>query len=302
MPEPDWLTPSGFSFIIRDMTHYATLGVAETATADEIKRAYRGLASKHHPDKGGDTQRFQEIQAAYAVLEDSNRRAQYDQERSNPGGFRFNVNGQDFNGMPPGMEDILKNFGFPGGAFGQGSPFGQRHPRKNKDLRVELTMPLVETLQEQKKTLSVQTTTGHRETVEVNIPRGIHHGAQIKYSGLGDNMFNTLPQGDLYIVFNVLADPKFRVDGVDLISKVSIDCFDAITGGVTEITGLDSRVFELQIPAGTQHGTMMRVRNEGLYHLGQAIRGNLLVEITVSIPQNLTEHQLALVQQIQSNQ
>jgi DnaJ-class molecular chaperone len=284
------------------MTHYATLGVTETANADEIKRAYRGLASKHHPDKGGNTQQFQEIQAAYAVLEDPNRRAQYDQERRNPGGFRFNVNGNDFDQMPPGMEDILKNFGFPGGAFGQGSPFGQRHPRKNKDLRVELHIPLVEALQEQKKTLSVQTTTGHRETVEVTVPRGIHHGAQIKYSGLGDNMFNTLPRGDLYVVFNVTPDPRFRIDGVDLISQVSINCLDAITGGATEITGLDGRVFELQIPAGTQPGTMMRVRDQGLYQLGQAVRGNLLVEITVSIPQNLTSQQLDLIQQIQLNQ
>jgi curved DNA-binding protein len=285
------------------MTHYATLGVAETATQDEIKRAYRGLASKHHPDKGGDTQRFQEIQAAYAVLEDPNRRAQYDQERRNPGGgFRFNVNGQDFAGMPPGMEDILKNFGFPGGAFGQGSPFGHRHPRKNKDLRVELHIPLVEALQEQKKTLSVQTTNGHRETIEVVVPRGIHHGAQIKYAGLGDNMFNTLPRGDLYVVFNVTPNPKFRVDGVDLISAVSINCFDAITGGVTEIVGLDGRVFELQLPPGTQPGTVMRVRDQGLYHLGQEVRGHLLIEILISIPQNLTERQLDLLRQIQLNQ
>jgi curved DNA-binding protein len=279
------------------MTHYATLGVTETATADEIKRAYRGLASKHHPDKGGDTQRFQEIQAAYAVLEDPNRRAQYDQERRNPGGgFRFNVNGQDFDQMPPGMEDILRGFGFPG------SPFGQRHPRKNKDLRVEVVMPLAETLQEQKKTLSVQTTTGHRETVEVTVPRGIHSGSQIKYPGLGDNMFNTLPRGDLYIVFTVPPDPKFKVDGIDLISRVSINCLDAITGGVTEITGLDGRIFELQVPVGTQPGTLMRVRGEGLYHLNHTVRGNLLVEIVVSVPQHLTETQLELIRQIQSNQ
>lgn len=284
------------------MTHYATLGVAETATQDEIKRAYRSLASKHHPDKGGDTQKFQEIQAAYAVLEDANRRAQYDHERRNPGGFRFNVNGSDFDHMPPGMEDLLRNFGFPGGAFGQGSPFGQRHPRKNKDLRVELHVPLVESLQEQKKTLSVQTTTGHRETIEVIVPRGIHHGAQIKYAGLGDNMFNTLPRGDLYVVFNVPPEPKFRIEGVDLISKVSINCFDAITGGITEITGLDGRVFELQIPAGTQPGTVMRVRDQGLYQLGQAVRGHLLIEIIISIPQNLTERQLELLQQIKLNQ
>ena len=95
---------------------------------------------------------------------------------------------------------------------------------------------------------------------------------------------------------------RSKIDGVDLISKVSIDCLDAITGGVTEITGLDGRIFELQIPAGTQPGTMMRVRGEGLYHLNHAVRGNLLVEIAVSIPKHLTDQQLELIRQIQSNQ
>lgn len=284
------------------MTHYATLGVSETATPDEIKRAFRKLASQHHPDKGGDTARFQEIQAAYDVLSDANKRSQYDNERRNPGGFRFTVNGQDFDGMPTDMQDILRNFGFPGGVFGHGSPFGHRHPRKNKDLRVEVTVPLAEVLQEQKKTLSVQTTTGHRETIEVTVPRGIHNGAQIKYTGLGDNMFNTLPRGDLYVVFTVPVDPKFRIDGIDLISKVSINCFDAITGGVTEIIGLDGRVFELQIPPGTQPGTVMRVRDQGLYQLGQETRGHLLIEITVTVPQNLNSRQLELLRQIQVNQ
>ena len=100
------------------MTHYATLGVGENANADEIKKAYRKLASQHHPDKGGDTVKFQEIQTAYDTLHDPAKREQYDYERKNPSGMRFTVNGQDFGGgMPPGMEDMFRNFGFNFGGF-----------------------------------------------------------------------------------------------------------------------------------------------------------------------------------------
>lgn len=285
------------------MTHYATLGVAETATADEIKRAYRSLASKHHPDKGGDTQKFQEIQAAYSVLEDANRRAQYDQERRNPGGgFRFNVNGQDFDGMPPGMEDIFSRFNFNFG--GQANPFFNHNhqQRRNKDIKAQVTVSLVDTLQDQTKTLSVQTTNGHREHVEVNIPRGVTTGTQIKYSGLGDNFFNTLPRGDLYIVFNVTAHEHFQPNGIDLHSQARITCFQAILGGEFTVHGLDGTEFTLSIPPGTQPGTRLRIKNEGLYAVNQPQRGNLIIELHVTVPTDLTQQQIDLVKQIQLNQ
>lgn len=97
------------------MTHYSTLGVADTATPDEIKKAYRKLAGQYHPDKeGGDKTRFQEVQKAYEVLSDPQKKQQYDMERSGrlPGGFRFTVNGQDVDRVPGGMDDLFRNFGF----------------------------------------------------------------------------------------------------------------------------------------------------------------------------------------------
>ena len=96
------------------MTHYDTLGVSESASLDEIKKAYRKLANQHHPDKGGDTNRFQQIQAAYDAIGDEQKRTQYDAERSGHGGFRFTVNGHDVGGggVPQHMEEMLRNFGF----------------------------------------------------------------------------------------------------------------------------------------------------------------------------------------------
>ena len=285
------------------MTHYNTLGIAETATADEIKRAYRKLASQHHPDKGGDTAKFQEIQTAYDVLSDDNRRRQYDHERQNPGGFRFSVNGQDMSGMPGGMEDILRTFGFNFGGMGAGNPFGHMHqPRRNKDLRISIDIPLASTLEEQKKTVSVATTNGDRETVEVTVPRGVTGRVQMKYPGIGDNFFASLPRGDLYVNFNVQPDPRFEVDNIDLYTTAKIDCFDAVLGTEIEVTGLDGGKFLLTIPAGTQHGNMYRMAGQGLWQMQGSQRGNLIVKIAITIPTNLSKDQLELISKIKQSQ
>jgi len=124
------------------MSYYEILGVAKEATADEIKRAYRKLASQHHPDKGGDKNKFQEIEQAYRILSDTNSRQQYDMQLNGfgggPGGVHFTWNA----GGHPDIDSIFRNFGFGGDPFG---PFRQ-HQRRNKDLRVEIHLPLVTTL------------------------------------------------------------------------------------------------------------------------------------------------------------
>jgi len=270
------------------MTHYDTLGVGENATPDEIKKAYRKLASQHHPDKGGDTEKFQAIQSAYDTLADNDKRQRYDHERRNPGGVHFQFHQGDIN-------DIFRQFGFPGGM----DPFGQfRHPqqpRRNKDLRIELPVPLVTTLEDQVKTISVQTTNGTRETVEVKIPRGVVTGTQIKYSGLGDNLFNTIPRGDLYVQITVHPADGFSVNGIDLYTKFNVNCLTAIAGGNAVVVGLDAKEFTITIPPGTQPGTKFRLSNQGLNQLNSDQRGNLYAEMSVIIPQNFTTDQLELI-------
>ena len=258
------------------MTHYETLGVPEKATPDEIKKAYRRLASQHHPDKGGDTKKFQEIQTAYDTISDPNRRQQYDMNRH---GGTGNTNFQWNTGN---IDEIFKNFG-----FGGGDPFGQfRQPqqRRNKDLRIDIAVPLVTTLEDQSRLVSVATSNGSRETLEVKIPRGINTGTSIKYSGLGDNLFNTLPRGDLYVQFTVAPAENFVAQGIDLYTEVVVNSLVAIVGGEATVKGLNGSEFIIRIPEGTQPGIKFRIPGQGLFQLNSIHRGNLYAEVVLVTP------------------
>ena len=284
------------------MTHYDTLGISENASQEEIKKAYRKLANQHHPDKGGDTTQFQKIQAAYDAIGDEQRRAQYDAERRGMGGFRFSVNGQDAGaGMPPEMEEMLRNFGF-GFSFGPGfashgnDPFSAFRPRRNKDIQVDVVIPLSSTLSDQVKTVSVQSTNGERYSVDVSIPRGVKPSSTIKYTGLGDNFFTSLARGDLYVKIHVEGDPNFIVANYDLVKIVKLNCIDAMLGKEISVTGIDNKEFYVNIPKGTQHNTKFRIPNQGLYVMNQNMRGSLIVQIDIFVPNNLSDQQIALLQ------
>lgn len=272
--------------------HYSTLGVSSSASQDEIKKAYRKLASQHHPDKGGDTSTFQSIQTAYDVLGDEQKRQMYDLERQGggPGGFRFTVNGQPFNGMPPGMEDFFNAFNF-----------NVRRQKQNRDIRIQLPIPLTDTLYEHKKNISISTSKG-REAITIDIPRGTHNGMVMRYGGLGDNMFHDVPRGDLYVEFAVFADRPFIINDLDLVINYQIDSIDAMLGTDITVEGLDGKQFTLTVPAGVQPGTKLRIREQGLYQIHTSHRGNLMVSIQIQTPTNLTEKQIQLIKQVKDIQ
>lgn len=255
--------------------YYQTLGVARNATDEEIKKAYKKLASKHHPDKGGETSKFQEIQKAYETLGDSTKRQQYDnpqhQFRSD---FDFDHTQFEFNFNNP--HDMFSQFF----KFHQ-NPFQSTQQRRNKDLRVNLTVTLASTLDEQTKTINVQPTKGDAFTVQVTIPRGSTNGTTIKYSGHGDTFFESLPRGDLYVVINVIADQRFRIEGSHLVTNLTINSIDAILGVEKEITGLDDKKFNIKIPAGCQFGSKFAITEQGLYVLNSLKRGDLIVEVFI---------------------
>ena len=288
------------------MTHYDTLGVSENASLDDIKKAYRRLANQHHPDKGGDTNKFQQIQAAYDAISDEQKRSQYDADRRGVGGFRFTVNGHNMGaGVPHEMEEMLKSFGF---AFGPGfangaDPFNAfRQPRRNKDLQIEIIISLASTLEEQTKIINVKTTNGDLYPVEIKIPRGVRPSSTIKYPGLGDNFFSTLPRGDLYIKIQLESNIEFGVDNLDLIKNIEIDCIRAMVGNNVVIHGLDGKQFELNVPAGTQPNTRFRIHNQGLYAMNQNVRGSLIINVKVNVPVNLTIEQQQTLKALFFNQ
>jgi len=274
---------------------YQTLGVPKGASEAEIKKAYRKLAAQHHPDKqGGDTAKFQEIQSAYETLSDPQKRQQHDNpnpfhgHHTGHGGFEFHFG----NGGP---EDIFAQFFNQG--FGQNPFQRQQQPRRNKDLRINIQITLAETLQDQLRSVSVQTTKGDRFNVDVNIPRGVSAGTTIKYSQLGDNFFETLTRGDLYVIINIIADERFELHGLNLLNNLEISSLEAMAGTEKQITGIDGKQFLIKIPIGCQYGTKFGIQGQGLYQMNTDVRGDLIVNVTVKTPV-LSEDKLNILRNI----
>jgi DnaJ-class molecular chaperone len=284
--------------------YFDILGVADTASEDEIKKAYRSLAMKHHPDRGGDQAKFQEIQEAYAVLTDPQKLAEWQSQfNGNPfargargapgGGFHFNFGGAP-GGDPFDIHDIFRNF------QQGGDPFGgfRQQPRRNRDLKVQVDLDLASTLDKQTKHISVKHINGHRETVTVDIPRGVNGNMQMKYAGHGDRTVSDLPPGDLYISFRVHGHPDFIVEGLDLIRVIKLNCLDAITGTTINISGLDNKQFDWNVPVGTQNGARFRIAQQGLWSVEHPIRGSLILQIELIVPTNFTAEQLLSLEKI----
>lgn len=290
------------------MSYYDTLGVNKTATEAEIKSAFRRLAAKHHPDKGGNEEEFKKILEAYNTLKDKDTRRLYDQQGSSPFGrtnrqqtnswgpfgnsFHFNDRDFDGQGFPEDIGDFFRS-------FTQGHR--QQRPqqeKRNRDVRVTLNVPLKDTLDLQSKTINVKTDDGLVETLYVTIPRGARTGTRIKYPGLGDNMFTSLPRGDLYVDLVIDEHPNFSYNNTDLYTVLEISPFDAMIGGETEITGLDGKRFSMVIQPGMQPGTKMRIKGQGLYHQGSDVRGHLYVTVSIKIPTHLTDQQKQLVEEL----
>jgi DnaJ-class molecular chaperone len=276
------------------MDYYNILGVNKNATQDEIKKAYRKLASQHHPDKGGDKSKFQEIQGAYDTLGDPEKRNQYD----NPAPQGFN----QFGGFPPGFEDIFSHFG------GGGSPFGdifgrQQHrpPQRNRTLNLQTTISLEDAFSGKDMVASITLPSGLEQVLEVKIPAGVREGTVLRLAGMGDDTHQNIPRGDLHLTVNIEPHRIYQRQGDDLLRQISISCFDAILGKTLTFETIDNKTLEIMIKAGTQHGQILAVQGYGMPYMGdQRMKGRLLIEIKVSVPTNLTEDQKDLIKQLVS--
>jgi len=283
------------------MNYYELLGVTKDTPQDEIKKKYRALASKHHPDKeGGNTQKFQEIQIAYDTLSDAQKRHQYDMELAGGGRQQFSFNSSHANDMHEDMLDLLRRqFGFNVGGFQ--SHFQQSHrPARNQDVRIAVQLDLYDTLAEQDKTLNLKIPGAESNAISIKIPRGVQHGTMIRYPGLGSHEITTAPRSDLYVQFHIKPHPVFEQDGIDLTMPLTINCFDAILGCEKSITGLDGRIFRLNIPPGSQHGKKLGIPDAGLYTTEHNNRGKLIIDLNIVIPETLTESQKETIRSIRA--
>src|SRR5210317_1943005 len=275
--------------------YYDILGVDEKATSAYITKAFKELAKKHHPDRGGDKDKFQEINEAHDTLKNSQKRHDYDTmrkfgSRSTGGGgehpfFNEDIFGDFFSGFGGDNNGFRFNFT---GRDGDERIFRnvRQQPRGNRNVQVRMAISIKETMMHNEKTISYKLPSGREEFATVKIPAGVQHGVTFKFSGMGDDSIRNMPRGDLMVVMSVLDSDGFTRKGNDLFTDKTIDCFQAVRGHEFNLRTLDDKVIKVKVPAGTQPGTMLTLKGLGMpVHKTLNIRGNLYVKVHILIPQ-----------------
>ncbi|WP_163336662.1 DnaJ C-terminal domain-containing protein [Desulfopila sp. IMCC35008] len=307
------------------MDYYETLGVAKSATSDEIKKAYRKLALKYHPDKNkGDKaaeEKFKKVSEAYAVLSDAEKKKQYDTYGSTD--FHQRYSQEDiFRNFD--LNDILKQFGFGMGGgqrssgfmngmgggqqfnsfFGQGGGMGGgcggggcHQPEKGQDMTYQITITLDDVLNGSERNISLRKN-GQAQQVSVKVPKGIEKGKKLRLKGKGGASRNGGPAGDLYLKVDIAPHPDFERDGDDLIVTRLINYSEACLGAKVEVETLEKKKFAVKVPSGSVNGSKLRIRGYGLPVGPIGERGDLYVKLAVKVPEELSDDQRELVEKL----
>lgn len=291
--------------------YYKILGISEDASADAIKKAYRKLARTYHPDRNPDDaaaeERFKEIQEAHEILGDPKKRKEYDTMRKNPfgafGGFQTS-GGSQFYQRPDGTYIRFEQGGAPGD-FGDGGfggfgdlfsrffggeaeapprPGPRRRPARGQDAEVRVTLSFKEALEGGKAEVTLPT----GERVRVPYPRGVTSGFKVRLKGKGYPLPGSQP-GHAYVTFDVSPHPDFRREGDDLYTTATISVFEALLGTSRSVTNAYGGRVKVPISAGTQPGSTLRLRGQGVQT--ESGTGDLYVEVKITIPENLTAEQ-----------
>ncbi len=297
--------------------YYKVLGINKTATADEIKTAYRKLARKHHPDLNPSDKeahkKFQQINEANEVLSDPEKRKKYDQygkdwahadafekaqqeaggqrssrsagPRGGGGGFQ---GGEAFGGDQDEFSDFFESlFGGAGGRGGGQSKF------RGQDYQAELQLSLADAATTHQRVLTL-----NGKNVRLTIPAGVENGQVIKLKGHGAPGANGGPDGDLYITFTIADDPRWTREGNDLHMKVPIDLYTAVLGGEITVDTLTGKI-KLKVKPATANGTTMRIKGKGFpIYKQEGQFGDSYVSFDIQLPTNLTEQEKELFRQL----
>lgn len=302
--------------------YYKILGLEKNATADDIKKAYRKLARKYHPDMNPNDKeaekKFKEINEANEVLSNAENRAKYDkygehwkhgeeyeraqQQQRQQQQYSGSFGGGGFSGADFGegedFSDFFQSmFGGAGGGFGRSSRGSASGKFKGQDVSAELTLSLRDAAKTHQQTFDI-----NGKKVRITIPAGVYDGQQIKLKGHGNPGVNGGPNGDLYITFNISEDRDFKREGDNLRTSVDIDLYTAVLGGDVTIQTLDGSV-NLKVKPETQNGTTVRLKGKGFpVYKQEGQSGDLYVTYQVKIPTNLTDRQKDLFQQLKNSQ
>lgn len=300
-----------------ELDYYQILGVSRDATQEEIRKAYKKAARKNHPDANpGDekaAERFKQIQEAYAVLGDPEKRKLYDRfgpdfaRRAHagqaagggwqgaPGGATFDFE-QIFGGEGGiDLEDILHGFGF---GFGSGGRTGRRpRPRRGQDFHIEITVPADDAWKGCKRDLQLEQD-GKPRRLSVTIPAGIRDRGTIRLRGQGAPGVNGGPPGDLLVTVRVAPHPYFRREENNLVIEVPVTITEAALGAKVEVPTLDEGTVLVTVPPGTASGTKLRLRGKGVPDPLTGVRGDQLCQIKIVPPKKLTPRARELLEQL----
>jgi len=304
--------------------YYETLGVSKTASEDEIRKAFRVLARKYHPDmvkakeKAAAESKFKEINEAYEVLSDPEKRKKYDMLGADwdrqgvgapppPGGHPFGQQGPGGRGFPGGEEfhfggtgfsDFFEQFFSGGGSRRRGfGPDMEEHPMRGQDIEADLLVTIEEAFHGATRQVSFRRTkSGQVQTYEVRIPAGVREGQKIRLAGQGSPAHRGGPAGDLLLRVKFAKHPEFSIEGADLTHELTIAPWQAVLGFETTVPSLEGRM-RLKVPPGTQPGQRFRLKQRGLPK-GNKERGDLYVVAEVELPRQLTPTQRELWEQL----
>lgn len=302
--------------------YYKTLGVPRDADADTIKKAFRKLARKHHPDAGGDEAKFKEINEAYEVLSDEKKRKLYDQygtanENQIPfgGGAWQGQGGNPFGGSGFGgfgsWADILESIRNGEGAFGtewnfggQGQTYQARpKPQKGADKNVTMTVTFDEAFKGCEKKVRIgKAGTTEKETLSIIIPAGAVEGGRVRLKGKGAPGIQGGPAGDLLVNIHIADHPLFKRDKADVLMDVPITFAEAALGTQIVVPTPEGKKVSIKVPAGCESGTVLKVKGKGAPRLGKGATGtgDLLLTLHVAVPKTLNDKQKEALEAFQA--